>query len=80
MPEYVAKLNELQKGNYICVVLFITDVYKNGSYVIYNTESANLIKDAFNLNEIEEGIYIPNLVSRKIQMLPALLEVMEKKV
>ena len=80
MEEYVAKLNELQMGNFMCVVLFITDVYKNGSYVIYNTNSEDIIKDAFDLKEIKEGLYIPNLVSRKIQMLPALLEVMEKKV
>lgn len=30
MDEYIAKLDELSDGNYLCCVLFITDVYKNG--------------------------------------------------
>lgn len=79
MSEYINKLNEIS-SSYLCVVLFITDVYKNGSYVIYNTNSEDIVKDAFDLNEISEGIYIDNLVSRKKQMLPALLEVIEKRV
>lgn len=79
MSEYINKLNEIS-SSYLCVVLFITDVYKNGSYVIYNTNSEAIVKDAFDLNEISEGVYIDNLVSRKKQMLPALLEVIEKRV
>ncbi len=80
MEEYIAKLNELKSGNYICIVLFITDIYKNGSYVIYNEDAKDIVEDAFDLKEIYEGIYIDNLVSRKKQMLPALLEVIEKRV
>ncbi len=80
MDEYIEKLNELKMGNYVCVVLFITDIYKNGSYVIYNTEAEDIIKEAFNLKKVYEGVYIDNLVSRKIQMLPSLLEEIEKRV
>lgn len=79
MYEYINKLNEIS-SNYLCVVLFITDVYKNGSYVIYNDKAEDIIRDAFDLSEIYEGIYIHDLVSRKKQMLPALLEVIEKRV
>ncbi len=80
MDEYIAKLDELSSGNYLCSVLFITDVYKNGSYVIYNSQAEDIISDAFDLKETYEGVYIPDLVSRKKQMLPALLEVLQKKV
>lgn len=79
ISKYIEKLNEIS-NSYLCVVLFITDVYKNGSYVIYNSKSEDIVKDAFDLSEIDEGIYIDNLVSRKKQMLPALLEVIEKRV
>lgn len=78
--EYVDKLDELSSASYLCTVLFITDVYKNGSYVIYNKNAEHEIMDAFDLKEVYEGIYIPNLVSRKKQMLPALLEVIQKQV
>ena len=77
---YIEKLNDLSTGNFLCCALFITDVYRNGSYVIYNTSSEEIIADAFDLKEICEGVYIPDLVSRKKQMLPALLEVIQKKV
>ena len=80
ITEYIEKLDELKMGNFVCVVLFITDIYKNGSYVIYNSDAEDIIKEAFNLNKVYEGIYIDNLVSRKIQMLPALLEEIEKRV
>lgn len=79
ISDYIEKLNEIS-SSYLCVVLFITDIYKNGSYVIYNNNAEDIVKDAFDLNEIHEGVYIDNLVSRKKQMLPALLEVIEKRV
>lgn len=79
IEEYIDKLNEIS-SNYLCVVLFITDVYKNGSYVIYNDSAKDIVSDAFDIMDIKEGEYIPNLVSRKKQMLPALLEVIEKRV
>ena len=80
MDEYIEKLDELSSGNYLCCALFITDVYKNGSYVIYNSKAQDIISDAFDLHDTYEGVYIPDLVSRKKQMLPALLEVLQKRV
>lgn len=80
ISEYIEKLNDMRKSNFLCAVLFITDVYKNGSYVIYNSSAEEVIMDAFQLKEVYEGVYIPNLVSRKKQMLPALMEVIEKRV
>jgi len=79
IEEYIDKLDEISR-NYLCVVLFITDVYKNGSYVIYNKKAEDIISEAFDIENIKEGIYIDELVSRKIQMLPALLRVIEKRV
>jgi len=80
IEEYIDKLDELKNNSYLAVVLFITDVYKNGSYVIYNREAEDIVRDAFDLSDIYEGVYIADLVSRKKQMLPALLEVIEKRV
>ena len=80
MDEYIEKLDELSSGNFLCCALFITDVYQNGSYVIYNSQAQDIIADAFDLKATHEGVYIPDLVSRKKQMLPALLEVIQKRV
>lgn len=79
MDNYIEKLDEIAKGEYGVVTLFITDVLQNGSYVLFNTEAKDLICDSFNLEEIEEGMFIPNLVSRKKQMLPNIMDMLEKR-
>ncbi len=78
MNDYVDKLNEIAKGDYKTVTLFITDIIKNGSYVLFNDESKEIIADAFGLKDIEEGTFIPDLVSRKKQMLPKIMESLER--
>ena len=78
LDEYVNKLNEIAKGDYKTVTLFITDVIKNGSYILYNDEAKYIIEDSFNLKDLEQGTFIPNLVSRKKQMLPKIMESLEK--
>lgn len=76
--EYVEKLNEINLNNPGIVALFITDVIKEGTYIIYNEESVDIIKEGFNLEEVYEGIFIKGIISRKKQILPAILSVMNK--
>lgn len=76
--EYINKLDSIYELSPGVNALFITDIIKKGSYVIYNTKSEDIIKDAFNLKEIYEGIFIPNILSRKKQILPVLMETLEK--
>lgn len=76
--EYVTKLNEMTENDYALVALFITDIIKNGSYIIYNEKAKDIIKDSYNLKDVYEGVFVKNIVSRKKQMLPAILDVMEK--
>lgn len=77
IDEYVNKLNELNSVTPGVNVIFITDIFKRGSYVIYNTKAEELIMNAFNLKEIYEGIFIPSIMSRKKQMLPPIMEILE---
>ena len=79
MDEYVNVLNEMADNNYSVVVIFITDIIKNGSYVIYNTKASEVIEDAFGLKDTYEGVFLPKMVSRKKQILPNILSVMEDK-
>lgn len=78
MNKYIKRLDEIAKGQYDVIVIFITDVIKNGSYMIYNTDSENLLKDSYNLTDIYEGMYLDKIVSRKKQMLPNLMDTLEK--
>lgn len=79
IDEYVHVLDEMVDTNYNVVVIFITDIIKNGSYVIYNTKASDLIEDAFGLKNVHEGLFLPKMVSRKKQILPSILSVMEEK-
>lgn len=79
IPEYVDILNSMSKNNdYKVVCLFITDIIDNNSYLLYNDDSAKYLMDAFGFMEIKEGIILRGVVSRKKQMVPVIMESLEK--
>lgn len=75
--KFIAQLDKMVEEEYSLVVLFITDIIKNGSYVLYSSKAEAIVKDAFGLEKIHEGIFIPKVVSRKKQMLPSILASIE---
>lgn len=76
---YIDKLNEINDINKGVNALFITDIIRKGSYVIYSNKSEDIIRDSFNLKEIYQGCFIPNVISRKKQILPAIIDIIESK-
>lgn len=78
IDKFIEKLNEMVKNEYSTVVLFITDIIKNGSYVLYNDTAYDIVKESFGIKELEQGTFIPDMVSRKKQMLPNLMETIER--
>lgn len=79
IDEFINKLNEMVNTNYSIVVIFITDIIKNGSYVLYNTKSADIIADSFGIKNIHQGVFLPKMVSRKKQILPAILNTIDNE-
>ena len=78
--DYIRELNEIAiNNNYDIVCLFVTDIIENGSYVYFNEKARNIISLSFNVPEIEEGHFLKDIVSRKKQMIVAILEVLERK-
>ena len=75
--KYIAKLNEMVSLNYTIVTIFITDIIRNGSYVLYNDAAANIIKDSFGLKSIHQGMFLPKIVSRKKQIQPNIISILE---
>lgn len=74
--EYIKYINELAKNKgYRLVLLVITDIIRNGSYLLYTDGSAEIIADGFNFSEINQGVYIDGVVSRKKQIVPAIMDV-----
>jgi len=80
IDEYINLVNSISDNNgYNFVCLFITDIINNGSYVIYSSEAENIIKNAFNLDEIYQGVFVKDILSRKKQILPLIMSEMENK-
>ena len=74
---YITMLNNVANLNeYKFVALFVTDIIKNGTYVYFSDEGKEILSKAFNVEEMEEGTYLPNVLSRKMQVLPAILDIM----
>ena len=78
MEEIIRELNSISRRDDSVVTLFVTDVVKNGSYVIFNDNSKEVIKDSFNIDDLEEGYFLEGYVSRKKQILPAIMEAIER--
>lgn len=77
---YVEVIDKVSlNNNYLITAIFVTDIIKNGSYIIFNSDAKGYISDAFDIDNIEQGHYFEGFVSRKKQMLPPILEVLDKK-
>ena len=50
----------------------ITDIFKNGSYILYNDNSKNIMKLSFG-NNFNQGDFLETIISRKKQILPAIM-------
>ena len=74
--EYIDMLNNTSNNNeYKFVALFVTDIIKNGTYVYYSEEAESILSRAFNI-EMKQGYYLDGILSRKLQILPHILDVM----
>lgn len=77
--EYQDLLNNIAKNNgYQILAFFVTDILNNGSYVFYNEESKPILENGFNLKDLKPAQFLKGVVSRKLQIIPAIIE-QEKK-
>ena len=76
---YVKSLNEIKRSNgYKITALFVTNILTKTSYVIYNDDAEYIIKDAYNLDNVYQGVELKGILSRKKQIVPNIMEVIEK--
>ena len=75
--EYVDVLNKVSEANnYALVALYVTDIVKNGSYIIYNTKGKNIIDIAYQ-KDTNEGEFIEGCISRKKHVVPQIMSILE---
>jgi len=79
IEDYVVELNKISNYNgYKVTALYITNIITKNSMIIYNTEAENIISDAYNIDNIYEGIIVDGVLSRKKQIVPNIMDVLER--
>ena len=78
--EYIELINSVAVNNdYYAIALFATDIIKNGSYVYYNEQAKEVFENSFDIDNITQGYYLDGCVSRKKQIIPNIIDTIEKK-
>lgn len=79
IDNYVDSINDIARNyNYKVACLFVTDIITNDSYLIYNSSSKVILESAFKFDDLKEGALLKGVVSRKKQMVPPIMSVLEK--
>lgn len=78
LENYVTTLNNISNANnYDFLALYVTDIIKNGSYVIYNTKAEDKVKVMYPECDVKEGFFVEKCVSRKKNVIPLVMEIYE---
>ena len=79
IDEYISELERINESlGCKFTMMCITDVIKNGSYVLYTSECADILESGFKVSPFNQMTYIDGLASRKKQMVPVILSELEK--
>ena len=77
LDEYVDTLDRVaERNNHCLVALYVTDIIKNGSYVLFNRKAQNIMNLAYQ-EEVKEGYFVEGCVSRKKHVVPILMQIIE---
>lgn len=79
LNDLVSYLDEEAKNKgFKVLTLFITDIFENKSYCLYNSSAGDIIKVSFSLDKVYEGVVLNGVVSRKIQIAPYIMDALDK--
>ena len=78
LDDYIHTLDEVAEANhYDFIALYVTDIIKNGSYVIFNKKGQEVVDVIYEQEKVPEGYFVENCVSRKKHVVPLIMEVFE---
>ncbi len=78
--EFVSVLNTIAKNEgYVVIALFVTDILKNGSHILYNENAFDIVANSFDADNLSEGLFLDGVVSRKKQIVPKFMNFMDDK-
>ena len=77
--ELLAEMARLQEENkYHSVILFITDIIKEGSKFLVVSSDENKIEEALKNKLENKKVYVAGIMSRKKQVVPMMMDVFDR--
>jgi len=61
--------------DYFLIIMAVTDIVNEGSYIFYTSNKERLVKGIFEEENAFQGMYVDKCVSRKKQIVPAVISV-----
>ena len=76
--DYVKIISEIAENKELnFVLLAVTDIINNGSYILYTEDAKKYLEAAFNIENLSQGYYMEGVVSRKKQIVPSLMDILK---
>jgi len=69
--------NITEDKDYFLLILAVTDIVNEGSYIFYTSSKERLVKGIFAEEEVFQGIYVDKCVSRKRQIVPQIINALK---
>ena len=74
MDSYISLIEDMKNENgFKFIVVAITDIIRNGSYFIFTESGKEVLEAGYGMKDLKQGTYIEDQVSRKKQVVPALI-------
>lgn len=78
--KYISIMNGfVNKGEYELLLLCATDLMKEGSFILFNDSSREILELSLGIENITQGYFLDKVVSRKKQIIPKLIKYIEKR-
>lgn len=77
--EYVEIMDNMSRvKEYDMFAFCVTDINSNGSYLLYSERSKHILKEALDIEKLEQGTFMSGIVSRKKQFVPMVMKYLQQ--
>lgn len=78
--DFISEIDNIAKNQgFEAICLFVTDILKNGSYILFNSNSKEIFAKSLGVPYLKQGYFFEGLVSRKKQVIPKIMNFFENK-
>jgi manganese-dependent inorganic pyrophosphatase len=75
--EFVKLIDDITGDKYYLIIMAVTDIVNEGSYIFYTSSREKMMKLVFQ-EDVRQGIYIDKCVSRKKQIVPKVINALNQ--